>query len=307
MRVATGDPARWDLPAVPRAVTIGVFDGVHLGHRHVFSLLAERAAAHDLEATVMTFDPHPLTVIAPEVAPRLLTSIDQRIELFGSVGVRCVAVLPFDQAMRSISPAGFAGEIVAEALGARLVAVGEDFRFGRNRTGNVESLTEFGAGFGFSTEIVPLVGGDEPISSTRIRGLIAAGDVVGAAELLDRSHELRGRVVRGDGRGASIGIPTANLDIPAGMAVPERGVYAVRSGTVGDADLPGVANIGVRPTFGGERETLEVHLLEGGRDLYGEELAVRFVDRIRDERRFSGVEELVAQIRRDIEAARALL
>jgi riboflavin kinase/FMN adenylyltransferase len=292
---------------VSRAVTIGVFDGVHLGHRHVFSLLAERAAADGFEPTVMTFDPHPLTVIAPEVAPRLLTSIDQRIELFASVGVRCVAVLPFDEAMRSISPAAFAGEILAGALGARLVAVGEDFRFGMNRTGNVESLTEFGAGLGFATEIVPLVGGDEPISSTRIRGLVAAGDVAEAAGLLGRSHELRGVVIRGDGRGSSIGIPTANLDIPIGMAIPRRGVYAVRSGPVGDADHPGVANIGVRPTFGGERETLEVHLLEGGRDLYGEEIAVRFVGRIRDEQRFSGIEELVAQIHRDIEAARAIL
>ena len=306
MKVDRGDPSGWDRDAGPSALTIGVFDGVHLGHRHVLSLLAAEASERGLGTAVMTFDPHPLTVVAPDAAPRLLTTVDQRLELLAAMGVDRTAVLPFSDRVRSLSPAAFVTEILRDALDARIVAVGEDFRFGRDRTGNVEFLREMGEGVGFETIVVSLVGDDSPVSSTRIRRLVADGDVAAAAVLLGRHHEVRGEVVRGDGRGASIGIPTANLDLPDGVAVPARGVYAVRVG-VADEEHPGVANIGVRPTFGGEEETLEVHLLSGGRDLYGSGLAVRFVDRIRDERRFDGIEALVAQIGSDIGEARRIL
>ena len=306
MRVLAGDPAEWSLPSLSSAVTIGVFDGVHTGHRHVFELLRTLAVERGLRPVVMTFDPHPLAIVAPQSAPRMLTTLDQRLELFEAMGIELAAVLAFSERIRGLSPSAFVTEILAEGLGAKLVAVGEDFRFGRNRTGNVESLTEMGEGSGFETVIVPLVGGDEPVSSTRIRRLLGEGDVARAAVLLGRDHELRGTVVRGDGRGSAIGVPTANLELPEGMAVPARGVYAVRAGLDG-ALYPGVANIGIRPTFGGGSETLEVHLLEGGAEFYGREMVVRFVARVRDERRFDGVDELVAQIRRDIETARALL
>ncbi|MDX1689751.1 MAG: bifunctional riboflavin kinase/FAD synthetase [Acidimicrobiia bacterium] len=306
MKVDRGDPSGWDRDAGPSALTIGVFDGVHLGHRHVLSLLAAEASERGLGTAVMTFDPHPLTVVAPDAAPRLLTTVDQRLELLAAMGVDRTAVLPFSDRVRSLSPAAFVTEILRDALDARIVAVGEDFRFGRDRTGNVEFLREMGEGVGFETIVVSLVGDDSPVSSTRIRRLVADGDVAAATVLLGRHHEVRGEVVRGDGRGASIGVPTANLDLPDGVAVPARGVYAVRVG-VDDEEHPGVANIGVRPTFGGEEETLEVHLLSGGRDLYGSGLAVRFVDRIRDERRFDGIEALVAQIGSDIGEARRIL
>ena len=308
MRVVAGDLDVWPMPERPSAVTIGVFDGVHRGHRHVFGLLSDAAERlGGLQTIVVTFDPHPLAVIAPEKAPRILTSIEHRLELFSALGVDEAVVLPFGSLMRDMSPAGFAESVIANGLDARLVAVGEDFRFGRDRTGHVGFLRELGAGHGFETVIVPLVGGDAPVSSTGIRALVATGDVADAAAALDREHEVRGTVVHGDGRGHTIGVPTANLDVDPALALPCRGVYAVRAGVVGEDLVAAVANIGVRPTFGGEAETIEVHLLDADRDLYGTTVRVAFVDRIRDERRFGGVGEVVEQIGRDIATARSLL
>jgi len=309
MRVVRGDPRSWGLDPVPRAVTVGVYDGVHLGHRHVVAALrqqAEQAGITDL--AVVTFDPHPLRVVAPSQAPRMLTTVDQRLELLEGLGLDVAAVVSFDEAVRELTPAGFARLVLAEALHARLVVVGEDFRFGRDRTGNVASLGELGDVHGFDVRVVPLVGDDRPVSSTRIREMVAAGDVAGASAALGRPHEVRGRVVHGDGRGSAIGFPTANLEIPDGTAVPGRGVYAVEAGPLGEPLGPGVANVGVRPTFGGAAEELvEVHLLDSDRDLYGRELRVRFVARIRDERRFSGAGELVARIAEDVAIARSAL
>lgn len=309
MKVLTGPPAAWVLEGKPRAVTIGVYDGLHRGHRHVISILRGAAAAHGgLECAVVTFDPHPLAVVAPDRAPRLLTSVEHRLELLAEAGLDLAAVLPFDEAMRQHTSAHFAATVLSAALRARLVVVGEDFRFGHQRTGNVASLAELGDAHGFTLQVVPLVGGQAPVSSTRVRALVAAGDLAGAAEALGRPHEVRGAVVAGDGRGRGLGFPTANVAVPAGLARPPAGVYAVRVGRRGEPLLPGVANLGTRPTFaGGDGETLEVHLLDHPGDLYGEALRVAFVARLRDERRFDGPEDLVRQIRADVAAARAVL
>jgi riboflavin kinase / FMN adenylyltransferase len=307
VRVLRGNPGDWPASDTGRAVAIGVFDGLHVGHLHVLEVLRARAEESGLESCVLTFDPHPMTVVAPEHAPRSLTTLERRIELLEDLGIDCVAVVTFDDEVRSWSPASFTADLLVDAVGSTVVVVGEDFRFGRDRTGHVGLLREMGSALGFETVVIPLVGSDSPVSSTRIREMIAAGDVAGAASALGRPHEVAGIVVPGDGRGRTVGVPTANLDLPDGLAVPGRGVYAVLAGRDAAESMPGVANIGVRPTFGGDAEVLEVHLLDGDVDLYGVSLRVRFIGRIRDERRFPDVDALVAQIRADIEEARALL
>jgi len=308
MKVVTGPPRDWGLAERERAVTVGVYDGLHAGHRAVLALLRRRALElGGLETAVVTFDPHPLQVVAPEHAPRLLTGMGHRLELLEQTGVDLAAVLPFDEETRLLTPAAFAATVLAGALRARLVVVGEDFRFGHNRVGNVASLAELGDAHGFAAEILPLVGGQAPISSTRVRAMVAAGDVEEAAAALGRPHEVRGIVVPGDGRGRTLGFPTANVALPPGLAVPRSGVYAVRAGKTGEPLLPGVANIGTRPTFGGVGEALEVHLLEWTGDLYGATLRVAFVSRLRDERRFAGAGELAEQIIADVAAARRRL
>jgi len=307
MRVLRGPSSDWDLGPGRTALAVGVFDGIHVGHRHVLAALRDRAGRLGVESGVVTFDPHPLAIVAPERVPAMLTTIDQRLELIEGLGVDLTAVVDFDDDLRMWSPATFVTGLLAGTLRAGVVVVGEDFRFGKDRTGHVGLLRELGSGLGFDTEVVPLVGGDEPMSSTRIRMMLAAGDVAGAAAALVRPHEVRGPVVRGDGRGRTIGIPTANVAVPPGIAIPWRGVYAVRCGRSAAESIPGVANVGVRPTFGGETEVVEAHLFDFDQDLYDVELRVRFIDRIRDERRFAGVGELVAQIAKDMETARAVL
>ena len=301
-------PGNWDVAGDGAAVALGVFDGVHVGHRHVLAMLARRAERLDVPPVVLTFDPHPLEVVAPEHAPALLTTLDHRIELFADAGVDLTAVLVFDEAVRDVSPTAFVADTLADDLGARLVVVGEDFRFGRDRTGHVGLLAELGQAHGFEIDVVPLVGGDRPWSSTRIRQMIAAGDVAAARAALGRPHEVWGIVVEGDRRGSGIGFPTANLETHPRAALPANGVYAVTVGHEAAEAMPGVANVGVRPTFGGdERPVVEAHVLGGDHDLYGDEIRVRFVDRIRDERRFDGIEALKTQIAHDVEAARKLL
>lgn len=308
MKVVTGPPREWGLPACDRAVTVGVFDGLHAGHRAVLGLLRRRAEElGGLETAVVTFDPHPLAVVAREHAPRLLTDIPQRLELLAQAGLDLAAVVPFGEETRVLTPAAFASVVLASALHARLVVVGEDFRFGHDRLGNVASLAELGDVHGFATEVLPLVGGQAPISSTRVRAMVAAGQVEAAAAALGRPHEVRGTVVAGDGLGRTLGFPTANLSPSPELALPGDGVYAVRAGPLGTALLPGVANVGARPTFGGGERVVEVHLLAETGDLYGKTLRVAFVARLRDERRFADPAELAAQIAADVAAARARL
>ncbi len=305
MRVLRGDPLRWG-PLRPRgsAITIGVFDGVHRGHRKVIEELTARAAAEQLDTVALTFDRHPLEVVAPEKVPRLLTSVEDRLGVFERLGVDVAGVLPFDE-VRNMEAESFVEGVLVRALGARLVAVGTDFRFGHDRRGDTGLLERMGGQLGFEVDEVPLLSeGEGPMSSTRIRAMLEAGDVATAGEALGRRFALAGVVVHGEGRGRSIGIPTANLELDDRLALPATGVYAAFA-DVGVNTHEAVVNIGFRPTFGGKRLTVEAHLLDvrSDLDLYGELLTLHFVDRIRPEHRFSGPEELVAQIHADIEAA----
>ena len=308
MRVMRGNPRRWG-PAPPAgsAVTIGVYDGVHRGHQTVLSDLARRADLLGVaQRVVLTFDRHPLALVAPERVPGLLTTIEQRLEILESLGVDVVGILPFEE-IRNMYAAEFIHQVLLGSLGAKLVVIGTNFRFGRDRDGDVTVLREEGTRHGFEVDAVELLRGDgATVSSSAIRSLLGAGDVENVANALGRPFQLRGLVVGGDGRGKAIGFPTANLSFSDEMALPGRGVYAVRV-IVGDQSIPGVANVGIRPTFGGEVLTVEVHLLGFDHDLYGQTLGVEFKNRLREERRFSGVDELVAQITRDAEEADRLL
>lgn len=300
------DPLGWESDRLS-AVAIGVFDGVHLGHREVLGRLAERARERDLQTVALTFDPHPLEFVAPERAPRLLTTIDQRFRLLAESGIDVVGVLPFPQ-IRDMPPRLFAMEVLSLRLRARLIAVGRDFRFGRDREGDVQFLRAVGAEAGFDVYSIDMVGehDGEVVSSSRIRGLVNEGDVAAAARLLGRPHSVGGIVVHGDGRGGSIGFPTANVHVPNRLAVPGDGVYAAWAET-GGARHPAVVNIGVRPTFGLDTRAVEAHLLDFEGDLYGEELTLAFVARLRDETRFDSIEALVSQIDADVQRGREVL
>lgn len=304
MRVLNGSPGSWPPSQQPQAVSIGVFDGVHRGHQKVVADLRERAADDGLGITVLTFDPHPLSVVAPDRAPRLLGTMDQRIDWLAELGVDQVGILPFHE-VRTMSPSDFVDQVLVATLNAVIVAVGADFRFGLNRTGDVGTLVASGA---FRVDIVDLLtAGAAPVSSTKIRGFIAAGQVGQAADDLARPFTLRGIVIRGDQRGRSLGFPTANLFPSGDLIIPAHGVYAGRA-LVGGTAHPCVINIGVRPTFGGGAATVvEAHLLGGEFDLYGEEIDLEFVARLREERKFESVEELRTQIDADIAAGRAIL
>ncbi len=307
MKVLRGSHESWVPPEGGAAVAVGVYDGVHRGHQAVLAALRTRAEElGGLPVTVLTFDRHPLEIVDPERAPRLLSTEEQKLELLAAHGVDVAAVLAFDEETRALTPDDFAADVLAGALGASVVAVGSDFRFGKGRSGDVEELRTLGLGLGFYVEELDLVGDGAPVSSTAIRAAVQAGDVAAAAAGLGRPFSLTGAVVRGEGRGRQIGFPTANLEIDPRLLVPGRGVYAVWA-TVGGERLPGVVNLGVRPTFGGEVETVEVHVLDFDRDLYGEPVRLDFVDRLRAERKFGGIEELVAQIGRDVAAGRELL
>ena len=294
------------------AVTIGAYDGVHLGHRALLRDLCERALAAGLSSVVVTFDRHPAYVVRPESAPRQLTSLEQKLELLAECGVDRTLVVPFDDERANETAEDFVKEVLVDELSARLVVVGEDIHFGHGRKGNVALLRELGGRWGFEVVGVGLTDdGTEPVSSTRIRALLAAGDVEGAARLLGRPHEVRGPVVRGDGRGGpELGFPTANLSVPDDIALPADGVYAGHyrrpDGSVHRAAL----NVGRRPTFyepGTAPVLVEAYLLHFDGDLYGEPARVSFAHRLRGEQRFDSVEDLVAQMRADVEATERVL
>lgn len=293
-------------PPPPSGVAIGVFDGVHRGHVSVIEGLVERSRARHLAVGVLTFDPHPVEVLAPSRAPLLLTTVERRVELLQALGVDWVGILDLGE-IRMMSPEKFVTEVVVARATARAVSVGGDFRFGHQREGNVAILGELGRSYGFDVEVVGLVQDHEGvISSTRIRRLIDEGEVAEAAELLGRPHTLRAEVLRGDARGRTLGFPTANMAPPLGMAVPADGIYAVRVDGVATGE--GVASLGVRPTFGASgQRLLEVHLFDYSGDLYGSELEVAFIQRLRGEERFDSVDQLVAQMEKDAADARRAL
>jgi riboflavin kinase / FMN adenylyltransferase len=298
-------------PSEGTVVTIGAYDGVHLGHRHLLSRLQARAAARGLRSAVVTFDRHPATVVRPDSAPPLLTDLDQKLELLADCGIDLTLVVPFDRGRADETAEDFVAEVLVRSLDARLVVVGEDFHFGHGRKGNVALLTELGAMAGFDVEGVSLAEADgDAVSSTRIRQLVADGDVGGAAVLLGRDHQVRGEVVHGDGRGGpELGFPTANVDVPAAIALPGLGIYAGRYRRPDGSRHPAAISVGNRPTFY-ERAPgplVEAYLLDFDGDLYGEEGQVSFARRLREERRFDRVEDLVAQMQVDVEEARRVL
>jgi riboflavin kinase / FMN adenylyltransferase len=316
------------------AVTIGAYDGVHLGHRMLLGLLRSEADQRGLASAVVTFDRHPATVVRPESAPLLLTDTEQKLELLAACGVDVTVVVPFDERRANETAEEFVERILVQALRARLVVVGEDFHFGHGRKGNVALLEELGRAHGFEVVGVALAGADgsragaplpgvpgpsaehEIVSSTRIRRLVADGHVAAATALLGRPHEVRGTVVRGDGRGASeLGFPTANLAVPEGIAVPGVGIYAGWFRRAGGNALPAAISVGRRPTFYGDpagggalaRPLVEAYVLDFAGDLYGERVAVAFVERLREERRFERVGDLVLQMEDDVARTRSLL
>jgi riboflavin kinase/FMN adenylyltransferase len=299
-------------PLVAPAVAIGNFDGVHLGHQRL--LQAAIAAARPLggDAVVFTFDPHPAAVLAPHKAPALITSRARKLELLAQAGMSACVLEPFTRELAAMSPEDFLQSILVEILGARHIVVGYDFTYGRERAGTTATLRAFGQARGIGVDVIePVEVGGVAVSSTRVRELVRDGDMAGVRALLGRDYDLDGTVIRGDGRGASIGIPTANLALDTTL-LPRGGVYAVRvrvlDGDAGDRALPAVANLGTNPTFVDRTElSLEVHILDFAADLYDKRLRVELVERLRGEQRFAGIDALLAQIRTDIEQARALL
>jgi riboflavin kinase/FMN adenylyltransferase len=306
-----------DTPVVSEGsvVTIGAYDGVHGGHRHVLQLVRDLADARGLDAVCVTFDRHPAEVVRPETAPRQLTGLDHKLELLVDTGLLdVVCVLQFDEGRSKESAEDFVHEVLVGLLGARVVVVGADFHFGHRRGGNVALLERMGADLGFEVLGLGLVAPlsdpvHEPYSSTRVRHRLAAHDVAGAAELLGRPHEVRGVVVKGDQRGRELGFPTANVAVAPGVCLPADGIYAGWfRGADGEWRATAIS-LGRRPTFYEHQEysLLEAYLLDFDGDLYGQDVAVRFVEHLRGEQRFDSVDELLAQMRRDCDRAREIL
>jgi riboflavin kinase/FMN adenylyltransferase len=287
-------------------VTVGNFDGVHLGHRSILARVVQRARELDCEPVVLTFDPHPAKVLKPEANLRLLTTPAQKVALLTAAGVH-VVVQPFTREFAAIPAREFVRDYFVERLKVREVVIGHDYRFGYKRQGNIELLQQMGQALGFTVQVVWAVEvEDAVVSSSLIRAMLQLGKVREANRLLGRAYGVAGRVVAGKGRGAKVlGVPTANL-VTENDLLPSCGIYAVW-GIRDGKRLPGVANIGTCPTFGNQELTLEVHLLDFTGDLYGETLQVEFVVRLRDEQRFPSIEELAAQIRADMDKARGVL
>ena len=300
------DLADLKLPAT--AVTIGSFDGVHLGHQSLARALASTARADGLPAVVLTFFPHPSVVLRSRRPAYYITSPDEKAALLGELGIDYVITQPFDRALAAVHAEAFLGRLRSQ-LGMKHLCIGEDFALGHGREGNRSFLEAAAPRFGYTLHVLPpVLAGGEAVSSTRIREALSLGDVARAAALLGRPFTVSGTVVRGAGRGRSLDIPTANLRIWEERATPTAGVYACVA-EVESGRYKAVTNIGVRPTFepGQDTPVVESHLLDFNGDLYGREMRLIFVDRLRDEKRFSGPQELVQQIHSDIDRARRIL
>jgi riboflavin kinase/FMN adenylyltransferase len=304
---------RRDTEAGPGSVvTIGVYDGVHLGHCAVLRLVRDLADARGMDAVCVTFDRHPAEVVRPESAPSLLTDTEQKLELLDdSAYLDACFVLHFDETRSKESAEDFVHEVLVDGAGARLIVVGADFHFGRARGGNVPMLQEMGAQLGFEVIGVGLeAGADGAIySSTAIRELLAEGDVGSAAAQLGRPYELRGPVMDGDHRGRELGFPTANVGVPGRMCLPADGIYAGTLVAADGVERPAAVSLGRRPTFyeSADMSLLEAFVLDWSGDLYGQEVRVRFVARLRGEERFASADELVAQMHEDVRATRQIL
>jgi riboflavin kinase/FMN adenylyltransferase len=307
------DTASCPRPPEGTAVTIGVFDGVHLGHRHVIAEARRLAAELGAKSAVVTFDRHPAAVVRPDSAPALLTDLDQRLELLASTGVDFALVVHFDEERSRETAEDFVRRELVECLRAKAVVVGADFHFGHGRRGDVALLQTMGQEHGFEVDGLQLMASAAAdarvVSSTAIRSALAAGDVDGANRMLGRPHEVRGTVQAGDRRGRELGFPTANVGVPEEILLPADGIYAGWYLRPDGVALPAAISLGRRPTFYDDQKysLLEAHILDFDGDLYGETARVRFVARLRGEEKFGSLEALVAQIEADVARTRDLL
>ncbi len=291
-------------------ITIGNFDGVHLGHQALFHEVIEQAAAVDGTSVAMTFEPHPLRVLHPGSHPPLITLYEQKIELIERTGIDILISVPFTREFAAIPARTFLEDILIRKIGMKAFIVGGDYAFGKNREGNLDFLRRYSGRYHFNLIVADWIqshsNGKSRISSTRIRELVAAGDVAGAKKLLGRYYQVRGAVEHGRNRGGKLlGFPTANISLQDELA-PKAGVYAVTVECAGNR-FPGVANIGYSPTFDDHIFTVEVHILDFNEDIYGEKIRINFIERIRDEIKFSGIDTLARQIRQDVDVARKII
>lgn len=303
MRVlrGTSTPAPGDT-----VLTIGNFDGVHLGHRALLAHIATLAQEHGVQPAVLTFEPHPREFFAPASAPARLSTLREKLELIAAEGVALTCVTRFNQRFAALSADEFIEQVLVHGLRVKHLVIGDDFRFGARRQGDYALLQQAGAQYGFSVETLDsVVVHGERVSSSGVREALAAGDMERAARLLGRPYGIDGRVVHGQKLGRQIGFATANIRVKHDP-LPLSGVFAVQVDGLGDRPLPGVANLGMRPTVGGAtRPLLEVHLFDFDGDIYGRHLSVRFCHKLRSETKFANFDELRAQIARDAEAARS--
>jgi len=292
-------------PGRPSAVTIGVFDGVHRGHQHLVGTLLESARRESLASVAITFNPHPRAVLQPGFKVTYLTSLEERVELLQSLGLDAVGVLAFTSELAHLEPREFLALLVEE-LDMRLLVVGPDFAFGRNRSGTVAVSREIGEQLGFRVEVAPMLDeGGEKVGSTVVRQALADGDVSRVATLLGRPFSLRGPVVTGDKRGRELGFPTANMAIGLDRALPSYGIYVTRA-YVREAAYESCTSIGVRPTFDVEpRPTVETFIFDFDGDIYGEEIRIDLLERLRNEESFESVDDLVTQMHKDIDDSRS--
>ncbi len=304
-------------PNQDSVVTIGAFDGLHIGHRAIIDQVLSRARSESAstKSVLITFDRHPASLIRPDSAPKLLTEHQRKVELLADTGLDATAIIRFDEHQAAESPEDFVERILVCCLQARVVVIGEDFHFGRQRLGNVALLRQLGEVHGFAVEPISLIaGGSGVASSTAIRAAVAAGDIAAANDLLARPFEVAGIVRRGDERGRTIGFPTANVEVSTTFSTPAEGVYAawyVRDlGQGRSISLPAAVNIGRRPTFyeDAPHALIEAHVIDHvDLDLYGETARLQFVERLRGEQKFSGIDELSRQLKHDVDHARRIL
>ncbi len=307
MQIIEGIPDKHQLTFKNPVITIGNFDGIHRGHQELINTAKKRAKELQGETIVITFKPHPVKVLCPDCNLKLITPHAEKMEILDKLGVDYTVVIPFSREFASTTAKEFIEKYLIDIFNVKWLVVGYDYHFGKNKEGNIELLRQYGEKYGFGIDVVSeIVVEGFVVSSTAIRKIIKEGRVSFAAKLLGRPYEIKGPVLRGRDRGGKLlGFPTANIDT-GDHVIPKEGVYAVRV-TVDDKIYKGAANIGYNPTFGNKELSLEVHILDFNRNIYGKEISVRFERYIREEKKFSGIEELIEQIKRDIETIKEIL
>lgn len=294
----------------PSVVTVGKFNGIHLGHLEMIRLTRELAAEKGASSVVLTFDRHPAALLAPDRVPQEITGMERRLELIEKAGVDAAVILPFTPELAALTPHEFVSSILVDVLDAQAVVVGQDFRFGSHASGTVDTLRELGAELGFEVRVVDDVApeGAERVSSSLVRGLIESGEISRANRLLGRMHGMRGEIVHGDARGRELGFPTANLSHEATGLIPADGVYA---GWMTDTDgtrYPVAISVGTNPTFPGERHRrVEAFVIDATLDLYDHTVVIEFVERLRGMATFDNIDDLITQMTTDVQQARAVL